>query len=109
MMIATQFNEKMDVTRDAGTTDSDGFTPSTFADHITDVPCKIDWSTGAQFTIGESITSSRDATIYCAILDITVKDRIEFESENYDIISVVKPGNRFMKITVKRNPKEALV
>ena len=108
-MIATQFNEKMDVTRNAATTDSDGFTQEAFADHLTDVPCKIDWSTGAELTVGERITSSRDATIFCAILDITVKDRIEFESENYDIVSVVKPQNRFMKIRVKRNTEEDLV
>lgn len=108
-MIATQFNEKMDVTRDAGTTDSDGFTDQDFVNHLTNVPCKIDWSTGAELTIGERITSSRDATIFCSILDITVKDRIEFDSENYDIVSVIKPQNRFMKIRVKRNTEEALV
>ncbi len=108
-MMATQFNEKMDVTRNAATTDSDGFTQEAFADHLTDVPCKIDWSTGVAVMDGDRITSSRDATIFCAILDITVKDRIEFDSVNYDIVSVVKPQNRFMKIRIKRNTEEALV
>lgn len=108
-MLATQFNEKIDVTRDGGATGSDGFWVESWADHLTDVPCKINWSTGREQVIQERITSFSDATIFAAVLDITVKDRIEFESELYDIVSVVKPQNRFMKIKIKRNTEEALV
>ena len=107
-MLATQFNEKIDVTRDGGATGSDGHWEASWSDHLTNVPCKINWSTGQEQLIRERITSLRDATVFTAILDITAKDRIEFESELYDIISVVKPQNRFMKIQIKRNTEEAL-
>jgi len=108
-MLAHLYNEKMDVTRDSGTTNSDGFTPGSFADHLTDIPCKFEWSKGQEQILRDRITSSRDAKIFTALRDITEKDRIEFESVLYDIVSVRKPQNRFMIIDVKRNTEEALV
>lgn len=108
-MLAHLYNEKMDVTRDAGTTNSDGFTKGSWSDHLTNVPCKFEWSRGTEQVVRDRITSSRDAKIFTAIKDITEKDRIEFESVLYDIISVRKPQNRFMIIDVKRNTEEALV
>ena len=47
------------------------------------------------------------STVYTAILDITVKDRITFDSVLYDIVSVIKPSNRFMRIEIKRNAEES--
>jgi len=108
MMLAHLYDEKIDVTRNAGTTNSDGFTPGSWTDHLTNVPCKIEWSKGTEQVIKDRITSSRDAKIFTAIRDITENDRIEFESVLYDIVSVRKPGNRFMIIDVKRNTEEAL-
>lgn len=105
-MNQTQFNEKIDVTRDSGSTQSDGSWLASWAAHLSDVPCKIDWREGQEFNIQDRITSSRDATIFTAILDITVKDRIQFDSELYNIVSVIKPQNKFMKIRVKRNTEE---
>lgn len=108
-MLATQYNEKIDVTRDGGATGSDGFWEESWADHLTNVPCKFNWSRGQEQVVRDRITSSRDATIYTRIQDITEKDRIEFELVLYDIVSVRKPQNRFMIIDVKRNTEEALV
>ena len=107
-MIATSYNEKMDVTRNTGTTNADGFTLGDWNDHLTNIPCKWNWSKGTEFVAQNRITSSRDATVFTAIKDITEDDRIEFESILYDIISVRKPQNRFMIIDVKRNTEEAL-
>lgn len=108
-MIATAFDEKIDITRDSGTTGNAGNYIANWNFHLENVPCKIDWSQGQEFNIQDRITSSRDATIFTAILDITVKDRIQFESELYNIVSVIKPANKFMKIRIKRNTEEALI
>lgn len=108
-MIATQFDEKIDVTRDGGTTDSDGIWAASWAFHIENLPCKIQWSAGQELVIRDRVTSKWDAMIFCAIRDITVKDRMQYDSEVYDIVSAIKPANRFMKIAIKRNTEEALV
>lgn len=108
-MNQSRFNEKIDITRGVDTTDSDGFTDPQWNFHLEKVPCKIKWSTGAELMVEGRITSSRDAIITCAILDIKVKDRIQFDSELYDIVSVTKPQNRFMQLKVNRNPDEDLI
>lgn len=108
-MGAHLYDEKIDVTRDSPTVDSDGIPVASWAAHLSDVPCKIQWSAGRELVIRDRITSTRDAFIFCAILDITVKDRIQYDSELYDIVSVIKPANRFMKIAVKRNTEEAII
>jgi len=108
-MLAHHFNEKMDVTRDGGSTGDDGFWEESWADHLTGVPCAINWSKGQEQVLKDRITSSRDAAIFTRIQDITEKDRVEFESVLYDIVSVRKPQNRFMILDVKRNTEEALV
>ncbi len=105
-MNQTQFNDKIDITRDSGTTGGAGNYLANWTFHLENVPCKIDWREGQEFNIQDRITSSRDATIFTAILDITVKDRVQFESELYNIVSVIKPQNRFMKIKIKRNTEE---
>lgn len=108
-MLAHLYNEKMDVTRDGGATGADGFWEESWADHLTNIPCKLEWSKGQEQVLRDRITSSRDAKIFTRIQDITEKDRIEFESVLYDIVSVRKPQNKFMIIDVKRNTEEALV
>lgn len=108
-MGATSYDEKIDVTRDAGVTGSDGGWVASWASHIADLPCKIQWSTGQEVVIRDRVTSRWDAMIFCAIRDITVKDRMQYDSELYDIVSAIKPANKFMKIALKRNTEEALV
>lgn len=108
-MNKSRFNEKIDVTRGVETTDSDGITDPQWNFHLENVPCKIRWSTGAELMVEGRITSSRDAVITCALLDVKVKDRVQFEDELYDIVSVTKPGNRFMQLKVKRNADEDLI
>jgi head-tail adaptor len=106
MMIASQYDEKIDVNRDNGSTGSDGIWSASWTRHLSDVPCKIQWSSGQDVVIRDRITSKRDAIVFCAVLDITTKDRIEYDSELYNIDSIIKPANRFMKIAIKRNTEE---
>lgn len=106
-MLATQFDEKITTSRDSGTTGDDGGWLASWADNLTDVPCKIDWRPGREVVIRDRITSRKDATIYTAILDITVKDRITHDSILYDVVSVIKPANKFLKIEIKRNAEES--
>lgn len=108
-MIATQRNEKIDVTRDGGAPDSDGVWLAAWASHLSNVPAAIKWKKGVDVVVRNRITSRRFAEINVAILDITVKDRIQFDSELYNIVSAIKSANRFMLIEMERNTEEALV
>lgn len=106
-MLSTQFDEKITVRRDNGATGDDGGWVSSWTDNLVDVPCKIDWRSGQEVVINDRITSRKDATVCTAILDITATDRIVHDSILFDIVSVIKPANKFMKIEIKRNTEES--
>lgn len=106
-MIATQYDEKIDVTRNTETQDANGIPSTSWAAHLTALPAKIQWKKGVDIQVRDRITSRRFAVVYCAILDIQVTDRITYDSELYNIVSVIKPANRFMMIEIERNTEEA--
>jgi len=67
------------------------------------LPCRINWKRGTQKIFFAKDTYFRDAKLYCRVVDITVKDRVQYGSRIYQIVDVANADetNRFMVLDLK--------
>jgi head-tail adaptor len=65
--------------------------------------CRINWKSGREKIWGEKNTYFRDGRLYCGVVDITVKDRIEYSGKKYEVVEVnnVDNLNKFLTIDFK--------
>ncbi len=74
---------------------------------VTNMPARIRWSRGKERLQFDKVTYLRDAVLRCrkpAGVTITTKDRISFNGESFEIVSVVDFRNlgRLLVIDIKR-------
>jgi len=67
------------------------------------VPCRINWKKGMEKIIFDKNSYFRDAVIYCAVVDVTNQDIIEYKGTQYEVVSVANPDevNRYMIIEMR--------
>lgn len=98
-----QFNAKVNVLRITKVDDTMmGSTEVPVVLH-SNLPCRINWSRGAERIMFDKNTYYRDAKLFCRVVDITVKDRISYNGTVYQIadVSNVDNKNRFLVLDIK--------
>lgn len=102
MSLESLFNVKVNVLRITSTTTGMGQTEVSNVLHY-NLPCRISWKKGNQKIFFNKETYFRDAKLFCSVVDITVKDRIQYGSRIYQIVEVDNAHNmnRFLTLTLK--------
>ncbi len=103
-MIQNLYNKTIDIIRIVRATDSmGGFTETESVLH-NNLPCRINWSKGSEKIMFDKITYYRDAKLYCSVVDITTKDRIRYNSQDYEIVGLsdVDEVGKFLTIEIRR-------
>lgn len=78
-------------------------------DKFTDVPCRVTFSQGQEKLMFAKDTWVRDAKVHCAVLDITVEDRLVYDGIEYDIVDVKPDGtNRFLVLNIKKHQSKVM-
>lgn len=98
------FNQKLTVKRLIKTLDDKGGYVETWGTIHADVACRINWLRGSEKIFFNKVSYFRDAKVYCHVLDVNSRDRIEYSGEDYEIVNVVNVDqiNRFMVLEIKR-------
>ena len=67
------------------------------------LPCRINWKRGNEKIYTDKNTYFRDAKLFCKVVDIDVKDRIQYNSKTYEIadVSNVDESNIYMVLDLK--------
>jgi len=95
-----QFNSKVNVLRIQRTSDGmGGWTEAETVLH-NNLPCRIAWSKGYEKIQFSKDTHYCDAKLFCRVVDVTTKDRIEYDSKKYEIVDVVNPDNKNKRLTL---------
>lgn len=83
-----QYNCKINVLRVGKA--PDGMMGSVESDRVLheNLPCRINWSRGAEKITFNKRTDYRDAKIYCRVVDVTTKDKVSYRDKTYEILSV---------------------
>jgi len=96
------YNQKIDVIRITRTDSALGPVESESTLH-SDLPCRWIWTRGEERVVTGRTGREKEATILCAVVDITAKDRIIYNSVTYEIFSVLKHDefqNQYLEISV---------
>ena len=76
----------------AGAPDDYGTPTLTWADHLTDIACRLSSgstsTTGREIKVGAEIVIA-DHTIFLGDVDVTEQDRIVIDSDTYEVLMVV--------------------
>lgn len=97
-----QYNAKVDILRITSTPGAMGQTEVANVLH-NNLPCRINWKSGSQRIQFDKDTYYRDGVLYCRVVDITTKDRVQYSSTIYQIVDVsnVDERSKFLVITIK--------
>ena len=52
------------------------------------LPCRINWKRGSEKIYTDKNTYFRDAKLFCKVVDIGVKDQIEYNGKTYEVVDV---------------------
>lgn len=87
------FNSKVNIIR--LTKVSDGLGGWDEVENIlhSNLSCRINWSSGSERIQFDKTTYYRDAKLYCRVVDVTTKDRVRYDSKDYEIVNVSNPDN----------------
>lgn len=91
MSLKNLYNKTVDVLRITKTSDGGGSWTEVEVVHIHKLPCRINWLRGSERVMFDKDTWFRDAKLYCAVVDVLVKDRISYNSKTYEIVNVSNP------------------
>lgn len=97
------FNSKVDIVRVVEVSDGMlGQTESTVVVYK-NLPCRINWSRGAEKIMFDKETYFRDGKVYCNVVDITVKHRAIYKARTYEIVDVRNPDemNRYLILDIR--------
>ena len=102
MSLQSLFNVKVNILRITNTPSAMGQTEVVNVSHH-NLPCRINWKSGSQKIFFDKDTYFRDAKLYCNVVDVTVKDRVQYGTRTYQIVDVNNPHemNRFLILTLK--------
>ena len=98
-----QLNIKVNVIRVTKTSEAlGGWTEDETTLHE-NLPCRINWKRGSEKIYTDKNTYFRDARLFCKVVDIDVKDRIQYNSKTYEIVDVsnVDESNIYMVLDLK--------
>lgn len=102
MSLQSLLNKKVNILRITSTTGAMGQTEVSNVLHR-DLPCRINWKTGSKRIFFNKETYFRDARLYCSVIDVTVKDRVQYGTRTYQIVDVadVDEAGRLMTLDLK--------
>ena len=97
-----QFKSKINILRIIKTTTAMGQAEVPNVLH-NNLPCKINWKRGSEKIFFAKNSYFRDGKLYCRVIDVTVKDRVQYKSKTYQIVDVnnVDEVNRFLVLDIK--------
>ncbi len=97
-----QLKSKVNILRIASTTAGMGQTEVANVLHH-NLPCRINWKRGSEKIFFAKNSYFRDGKLFCKIVDITVKDRVQYNAKVYEIVDVnnVDESNRFLVLDLK--------
>jgi len=95
-----QHNAKVNVLRIQKTSNSmGGWTEVENVLH-NNLPCRIVWTKGFEKIQFAKDTHYSDAKLFCKIIDVTVVDRVVYNSKKYEILDVSNPDNKSRGLTL---------
>jgi len=97
-----QFKSKVNILRITYTPSAMGQTE--VSDELyKNLPCRINWKRGSEKIFFAKNSYFRDGKLYCRVIDVTVKDRVQYNSKTYQIVDVnnVDEVNRFLVLDIK--------
>lgn len=94
-----QFNAKVNILRITSTVGAMGQTEVANVLH-NNLPCRINWKSGAQRISFDKETYFRDGILFCKVIDVTVKDRVQYGSRIYEIVDVGNPDERSRRMVL---------
>lgn len=82
-----QLNSKVNILRIAKTTSAMGQTevPNVLYNNL---PCRINWKRGQEKIFFAKNSYFRDGKLFCRVVDITTKDRVQYKNKTYRIVDV---------------------
>lgn len=85
-----QFNAKVNILRVIKTTSPGGLGGYAEANNVLhkNLPCRINWKRGSEKIFLDKNTYFRDARLYCRVVDVTIKDKVQYNSTVFDIVDV---------------------
>ncbi len=97
-----QYNSKVNILRITSTPGAMGQTEVANVLH-NNLPCRINWKSGSQKILFGKNTYFRDGVLYCRVVDITTKDRVQYSGTIYEIVDVHNADERSksLAITIK--------
>ena len=97
-----QFNKKVNILRITNTTTAMGQTEVSNVLH-NNLPCRINWKRGSEKIFFNKDTYFRDAKLFCRVVDITGKDRVQYNSKTYRIVDVsnADESSRFLVLDLR--------
>jgi len=66
----------------------------------TNLPCRINWSRAREKVMFGKSDYLRDAKLYCRVVDITEKDIIVYNGNNYNIVGLVNIDERNRQLVI---------
>lgn len=102
MSLASLFKTKVNIIRITSAPGAMGQTEVANVLH-NNLPCRINWKRGSQKIFFAKDTYFRDAKLFCKVVDVTVKDRVQYGSRTYQIVDVsnVDEVSRFLVLDLK--------
>ena len=95
-----QYNAKVNILRIQRTSDSMGGWDEALHVLHNNLPCRIVWTKGIEKIQFQKDTHYSDANLFCRIIDVTVKDRVVYDSKTYEIVDVSNPDNKSRGLTL---------
>ncbi len=97
-----QFKSKVNILRIASTTNAMGQAEVANVLH-NNLPCRINWKRGSEKIFFAKNSYFRDGKLYCRVVDVTTKDRVQYNSKIYEIVDVnnVDESNRFLVLDIR--------
>jgi len=103
MSLQSLYNIKVNIIRITKTAGAlGGFTKTEVVLHL-NLPCRINWKKGHEKIFTDKNTYFRDARLYCDIVDVTEKDKVQYNGTLYDIVDVgnVDEDDRLLMLDLK--------
>ena len=101
-----QFNTHANIIRFSKVEDSSGLGGWTEAETVLheNLPCRINWLRGSERVQFDRDTYYQDAKLYCRVVDVTTRDRVQYNGVTYEIVDVanVDSMNRYMVLALRR-------
>ena len=98
-----QLNSKVNIIRIVKTAGTlGGYTEAENVLH-SNLPCRINWKRGSEKIFFAKNTYFRDAKMFCKVVDIDMKDRVQYKSKTYEIVDIanVDESSRYMTLDLK--------